>query len=125
VWFHPEYKLDDVSYLSGGHAPPISEVESLMSSYLLEHPDATKPETDDLKRGHDLTRWTPHATINLMRPKQLNKAKDNDRNENRGESEERAARSEATRFAPHLMSRKALGNKSLSRGAHEERSNEQ
>ena len=33
MWFHPEYKLSEVGYQSGGHAPPLSELKGLMSGY--------------------------------------------------------------------------------------------
>lgn len=78
VWFHPEYKLADVGYQSGGHAPPLDEVNKLMDGYLTEHPGAEKPDAEGLARAHDKTRWTPHPTINLLRPRQLNIAKEVD-----------------------------------------------
>ena len=43
----------------------------------------SRPDNVDLRRGHDLTRWTPHPTINLLRPKQLAKAKEVDMKEKR------------------------------------------
>mmetsp|Transcript_23771 Transcript_23771/g.49540 ORF Transcript_23771/g.49540 Transcript_23771/m.49540 type:complete len:389 (+) Transcript_23771:216-1382(+) len=83
VWFHPEYKLSSVGYQSGGHAPPLTEVEGLMDKYLTDHPGATRPSKEDTIRAHDLTRYTPWPTINLLRPKQLELAKENDKRENR------------------------------------------
>lgn len=83
VWFHPRYKLSEVGYQSGGHAPPMEEVEGLMDKYLDAHPGAERPSPEDMARAHDITRWTPHPTINLLRPKQLAMAKENDKRENR------------------------------------------
>ncbi|GMH72803.1 hypothetical protein TrLO_g7010 [Triparma laevis f. longispina] len=83
VWFHPEYKLADVGYQSGGHAPPLDEVNKLMDGYLTEHPGAEKPDAEGLARAHDKTQWTPHPTINLLRPRQLNIAKEVDIKEKR------------------------------------------
>lgn len=36
----------------------------------------SKPDFADMTRAHDKTRWTPHATINLLRTSQLMAAKD-------------------------------------------------
>jgi hypothetical protein len=83
VWFHPNYRLSEVGYQSGGHAPPLSEVDSLMDLYIESHPGAKRPGREDTERAHDITRWTPWPTINLLRPKQLEKAKENDKKENR------------------------------------------
>jgi len=84
VWFHPEYKLSEVGYQSGGHAPPLSELKGLMTSYTEKHPVGTPPDSD-MERAHDLVRWTPHPTINLLRPKQLEVAREQDTKGLRGE----------------------------------------
>ena len=38
-----------------------------------------------MERAHDLVRWTPHPTINLLRPKQLEVAREQDTKGLRGE----------------------------------------
>lgn len=78
VWFHPQYELSKVGYSTGGHTLPIDVVSGYMDEYLAEHTSLTRPNDDDFQRGHDGTRWTPHATINLLRASQLKKAKDNE-----------------------------------------------
>lgn len=76
VWFHPEYNLDKLGPSTGGHAPPIEEIEGLIDNYIGTNPSLIKPEFADMTRAHDKTRWTPHATINLLRTSQLMAAKD-------------------------------------------------
>lgn len=80
VWFHPEYDLEIVGYSDGGHTLPLPVVSKFMDQYLAEHPGAAKPDMDDMARAHDKTRWTPHATINLLRGSQLKAAKPNEHN---------------------------------------------
>lgn len=78
VWFHPKYCLKQVGgEPKGGHAPPISEVEDLFDLYLAENISTARPEREEMEFAHDKTRWTPHATINLLRSTQLKRAKDN------------------------------------------------
>jgi len=76
VWFHPHYDLDKVGQSTGGHAPPVGEIEGLIDNYLSTNPSMSKPDFADMTRAHDKTRWTPHATINLLRTSQLMAAKD-------------------------------------------------
>eukprot|EP00587_Corethron_hystrix_P006587 CAMPEP_0113317552 /NCGR_PEP_ID=MMETSP0010_2-20120614/12414_1 /TAXON_ID=216773 ORGANISM="Corethron hystrix, Strain 308" /NCGR_SAMPLE_ID=MMETSP0010_2 /ASSEMBLY_ACC=CAM_ASM_000155 /LENGTH=340 /DNA_ID=CAMNT_0000174555 /DNA_START=183 /DNA_END=1205 /DNA_ORIENTATION=- /assembly_acc=CAM_ASM_000155 len=77
VWFHPQYKLSEVGESTGGHAPPISEIDDLFDQYLSRNPGIDRPPIEEIEFGHDKTRWTPHATINLLRSSQLKAAKDN------------------------------------------------
>eukprot|EP00592_Proboscia_alata_P022101 CAMPEP_0194421708 /NCGR_PEP_ID=MMETSP0176-20130528/20959_1 /TAXON_ID=216777 /ORGANISM="Proboscia alata, Strain PI-D3" /LENGTH=338 /DNA_ID=CAMNT_0039229999 /DNA_START=212 /DNA_END=1228 /DNA_ORIENTATION=- len=77
VWFHPKYKLSEVGYTSGGHAPPLHEIDGLFDTYVAENPQAERPDEENMAKAHDKTRWTPHATINLLRAKQLKAATDN------------------------------------------------
>ena len=58
VWFHPHYKLSDVGYVSGGHAPPEEEISSLMDDYLKKRPELERPSSTDITHGMDETRWT-------------------------------------------------------------------
>ena len=78
VWFHPSYDLDKVGPSTGGHAPPVEEIEGLIDNYINTNPGLglDKPDFEDMTRAHDKTRWTPHATINLLRTSQLKAAKD-------------------------------------------------
>jgi len=76
VWFHPYYDLDKVGGSKGGHAPPVGEIEGLIDNYISTNPSMSKPDYTDITRAHDKTRWTPHATINLLRTSQLRAAKD-------------------------------------------------
>lgn len=80
VWFHPEYSLQAVendSLARGGHAPPLEEVDELFGVYMSENPAVIKPDPEDVAWAHDKSRWTPHATINLLRSSQLKAASDN------------------------------------------------
>ena len=43
------------------------------------------PSDSDMERAHDLVRWTPHPTINLLRPRQLDVAREQDTKGLRGE----------------------------------------
>jgi hypothetical protein len=76
VWFHPLYSLEEVGKSTGGHTVPLGVARSYMDEYLLKHPGAEPPSEEELARGHDLTRRTPHATINLLRGDQIKKAED-------------------------------------------------
>jgi len=77
VWFHPNYDLQKVGRSIGGHAPPVEEIEGLIDNYIHINPNAgDKPDFVDMTRAHQKTRWTPHATINLLRTSQLKAAKD-------------------------------------------------
>jgi hypothetical protein len=78
VWFHPDYKLAEVGYSSGGHTLPLDIVSGYIDEYLEEHPGASRPSHEELLWGHDETRWTPHSTINLLRGSQLKKAQANE-----------------------------------------------
>ena len=75
-------------YGYNSNAPPTfgslcSPLLFALRSYLAEHPGAEKPSPEGLARAHDKTRWTPHPTINLLRPRQLNIAKEVDVKEKR------------------------------------------
>ncbi|KAI2492208.1 hypothetical protein MHU86_22365 [Fragilaria crotonensis] len=76
AWFHPSYSTVNVGHdkIIAGHALPASMVQGFiadnMSGSLAEHPSLQLVE-----KANDAVRWTPHATINLLRRSQLNAAK--------------------------------------------------
>jgi hypothetical protein len=80
VWFHPQYELAQIGYCTGGHTVPLHVVDQYMDDYLNEHPAVQRPAPEEIRRGHDQSRRTPHAIINLLRGPQLKKAKAKEKN---------------------------------------------
>ena len=74
AWFHPKYNAESVghSFIIAGHALPASVVESFVEKFDKEK----KPDSKSIARANDAVRWTPHATINLLRRSQLTAAKE-------------------------------------------------
>ncbi len=83
AWFHPQYEAALVghSIILPGHALPAAMVQTFVQIHY--PPDQTKalstmPDALDLPtiaKANDMVRWTPHATINLLRRNQLSAAK--------------------------------------------------
>jgi hypothetical protein len=80
VWFHPTYELAQVGESTGGHTVPLSVVERYMDEFLLDHPGVQRPSPEEMKIGHDLSRRSPNAMINLLRGPQLKKAQAKEKN---------------------------------------------
>ena len=76
AWFHPNYSTASVGHdkIIAGHALPASMVQGFiadnMGGRFAEHPSLQLVE-----KANDAVRWTPHATINLLRRSQLIAAK--------------------------------------------------
>ena len=73
--FHPHYNSEQIGHTSvlPGHALPASMVEGFLNKYVEN--DAEMPDRASIAKANDAVRWTPHATINLLRRSQLNAAK--------------------------------------------------
>ena len=76
--FHPHYDSEQIGHTSvlPGHALPATMVEGFLNKYVKN--DAEKPDRASIAKANDAVRWTPHATINLLRRSQLNAAKDSE-----------------------------------------------
>ena len=74
--FHPSYSSEIVGHKSvkPGHALPADMVGGFVDRYL--EAGADKPNLDAIAQANDQVRWTPHATINLLRRSQLTAAKE-------------------------------------------------
>jgi hypothetical protein len=74
AWFHPFYCADVVGHSSvlAGHALPSTMVQGFVDQY---HGEDSSYSPDSIDRANDAVRWTPHATINLLRRSQLTAAK--------------------------------------------------
>lgn len=82
AWFHPSYttssdksnnKDDNADVVVAGHALPPAMVEGFVKQY---YPDQHQELLfADIVRANNAVRWTPHATINLLRRSQLTAAK--------------------------------------------------
>jgi hypothetical protein len=74
--FHPRYDSEQIGHTSvlPGHALPASMVEGFLNKYVED--DAKKPDRKAIAKANDAVRWTPHATINLLRRSQLTAAKE-------------------------------------------------
>jgi hypothetical protein len=77
--FHPRYDSTLIGHtqILPGHAVPARMVEGFMDRYLLEDKDKStkKPDLATIAKANDAVRWTPHATINLLRRSQLSASK--------------------------------------------------
>lgn len=73
AWFHPAYSADVIGHSSvlPGHALPSSMVQGFLDQYYRD----TSYNRESMARANDAVRWTPHATINLLRRSQLTAAK--------------------------------------------------
>jgi hypothetical protein len=74
AWFHPLYRAKSIGHdkIVPGHALPASLVESFMDKVDL---GTAKPDSAMIALANDSVRWTPHATINLLRRSQLKASK--------------------------------------------------
>lgn len=81
AWFHPKYEASLVHHTTilPGHALPAAMVESFVETYYSDPKKSTSslPTLDGaaIAKANDMVRWTPHATINLLRRSQLTAAK--------------------------------------------------
>jgi hypothetical protein len=78
AWFHPKYcEAATLGYDSQGivpgHALPASMVQGFVDKTILPN---DRPIQELVSRANDAVRWTPHATINLLRRSQLTAAKE-------------------------------------------------
>jgi hypothetical protein len=73
--FHPHYNSEQIGHTTilPGHALPAKMVEGFMNKYVQDN--AEKLDLASIARANDAVRWTPHATINLLRRSQLTAAK--------------------------------------------------
>ena len=78
--FHPTYESDLIGHdkVLPGHALPASMVEGFLDRYLAEEEGGSdndtakkKPDLKSIALANDAVRWTPHATINLLRRTQV------------------------------------------------------
>jgi len=78
AWFHPRYNSTDVGHstILPGHAIPTKVVQSFISELSKDKESQPNLNLKDIQRGNDAVRWTPHATINLLRRSQLRTAKE-------------------------------------------------
>lgn len=85
AWFHPRYCEDAVGsdmsqIILAGHALPASMVKgfvdkSIKASSITTIAKEKEPSFEMVVRANNAVRWTPHATINLLRRSQLTAAK--------------------------------------------------
>ena len=76
AWFHPNYDAASIGHdeIIAGHALPASMVQGFIATIMA----GSFPEPPSLQfvaKANDAVRWTPHATINLLRRSQLVAAK--------------------------------------------------
>jgi hypothetical protein len=74
--FHPTYDSDLIGHdqVLPGHALPAKMVEGFLDRYLAEDESTDnkkKPDLTSIAKANDAVRWTPHATINLLRRSQV------------------------------------------------------
>jgi hypothetical protein len=74
--FHPTYDSDLIGHdqVLPGHALPAKMVEGFLDRYLVEDESTDnkkKPDLTSIAKANDAVRWTPHATINLLRRSQV------------------------------------------------------
>lgn len=76
--FHPRYDSEQIGHtdILPGHALPASMVEGFINKYVEDDDDTEKPDRASIAKANDAVRWTPHATINLLRRSQLTAAKE-------------------------------------------------
>jgi len=74
AWFHPLYRAASIGHstILPGHALPAAMVKGFVNKY--NGGDST-PSSETIAHANDAVRWTPHATINLLRRSQLTAAK--------------------------------------------------
>ena len=80
AWFHPRYCAASIGQLTHdtilpGHALPACMVEGFVHQYYNTNDSHNHPNPEMIARANDAVRWTPHATINLLRRSQLAAAK--------------------------------------------------
>ena len=77
AWFHPLYDTAAVGHSSilAGHALPASMVQGFVRDQQ-QGKDSNGPKPQDIAIANDAVRWSPHATINLLRRSQLDAAKE-------------------------------------------------
>jgi hypothetical protein len=73
--FHPTYDSDLIGHdqVLPGHALPAKMVDGFLDRYLTEDESTDnkkKPDLTSIAKANDAVRWTPHATINLLRRSQ-------------------------------------------------------
>lgn len=75
AWFHPLYDAACVGHTTiiPGHALPATMVQEFIDTTMSESTE--RPSLERVAQANDAVRWTPHATINLLRRKQLAAAK--------------------------------------------------
>ena len=75
AWFHPNYNAACVGHntIIPGHALPATMVQGFIDTTMSE--STGRPSLERVAQANDAVRWTPHATINLLRRSQLNAAK--------------------------------------------------
>jgi hypothetical protein len=76
--FHPTYNSELIGHdtVLPGHALPVNMVGGFMDQYLVEensYATKEKPDLSSIAKANDAVRWTPHATINLLRRSQVSK----------------------------------------------------
>jgi hypothetical protein len=89
--FHPLYSSFQIGHetVVAGHALPATMVEQFLDKYYYSSDQTDrsskdslaandKPTMEEISRANDAVRWTPHATINLLRRSQLNAAKESE-----------------------------------------------
>ncbi|KAL3937511.1 MAG: hypothetical protein SGBAC_007403 [Bacillariaceae sp.] len=76
--FHPTYdsKVLGHQQLLPGHALPAKMVDGFFDQYSSTMLEDAKPDLVSIANANDAVRWTPHATINLLRRSQLTAAKE-------------------------------------------------
>ena len=75
AWFHPNYDAALIGHerILPGHALPASFVSGFIDKLGVD--SQTKLTYSDIALANNAVRWTPHATINLLRRSQLHAAK--------------------------------------------------
>lgn len=77
AWFHPHYKTESIGHSTviPGHALPSTMVGGFVDQYESASLNTPKPSAAMIAHANDAVRWTPHATVNLLRRSQLTAAK--------------------------------------------------
>ena len=77
AWFHPNYNASMIGHdkIVAGHALPASMVQGFIDTTTLGVSAVERPNLERVTIANDAVRWTPHATINLLRRSQLTAAK--------------------------------------------------
>jgi hypothetical protein len=77
--FHPLYDSTLIGHenqVLPGHALPERMVEGFVDQYWEGDDKTTKPDLESIANANNAVRWTPHATINLLRRSQLTASKE-------------------------------------------------